>query len=363
MIQKEPKKLEVELRQALEARQSDGSLRSLKDYSQYADFSSNDYLGLARSKKSGSTGSRLISGNHSEIEDLEGELRSWIGFDAALVFNSGYVANLGLFQTVPKKQDVVLYDEYIHASIRDGLRLGVCKSYGFRHNDLTHLRERLNKFSGQRVFVVVESVYSMDGDSPDFIDLIQLKEEFGFYLIVDEAHSIGVVGEKGAGIVNQLGIQDHVFAQVVTFGKGVGLHGAAILGSRLLKDYLVNFCRSFIYTTGIARSSSIEILDNIREIKGNELRVRQSQFLKSIFISELKEEYDLIYGPYGNVVSVVVSGVIKVKELESRMLQNGIFAKAILKPTVPEGQERLRICFHEFNTEEEVRKLITVIKG
>lgn len=158
------------------------------------------------------------------------------------------------FSSVPQKGDVILFDEYAHASIRDGLRMSLARSFKFRHNDLGHLRELLVKFQHfDTIYVVTESVFSMDGDSPDVQELLKIVREFQALLVVDEAHAIGVCGKDYKGLFQEE--SGAVFARIVTFGKAMGCHGAAILGSKILKDYLVNFARSFIYTTAMSPHS------------------------------------------------------------------------------------------------------------
>lgn len=198
----------------------------------------------------------------------------------------------------------------------------------------------------------------MDGDSPDLEKLVELCEKTNANLIVDEAHAIGVVGEKGEGLVAHLGLQDKVFAVVVTFGKALGCHGAAVLSSKTVKDYLVNFCRQFIYTTALSEHS-IEIISNQYQSLSNGLVDNDNASnLKKYFIAEMTGSFHVIYGEYGNIVSVVVPGNDQVKHVASSLEEKGFFVKPILSPTVPKGQERLRICFHRFNTQEEVKQLI-----
>lgn len=353
------------LQDKLNKRIEEGLYRELKDYSEFCDFSSNDYLGFSRDQNklthSGSTGSRLISGNSEDIERLESEIANFHQAESGLIFNSGYVANLGLFSTIPNRGDTVLYDELIHASIRDGIRLSNADSFSFKHNDVEHLEGKLSKFKGN-VFVVVESVYSMDGDSPDLLKVSEVCRNFGANLIVDEAHAVGVVGEKGDGLVAKLHLQREVFATVVTFGKALGSHGAIILGSEVLRNYLINYCRPFIYTT----APSPETIFTIRKQydKLTKLYATNSDEhnlvleLKNFFVSEVGTSRELIMGDNGCVVSVIIPGIENVKKVSKNLISNGLHVKSILSPTVPKGTERLRICFHSFNSVEEVKKLI-----
>ena len=260
-----PKRLQDKLKD----RETNGSLRILSLLKGKVDFCSNDYLGFARSPQlnqevyqylkennitgNGASGSRLLSGNTELCEDVENFLSEYYFADAALLFNSGYDANLGFFSSLPQKGDLILYDEYIHASIRDGIQLSFAKSLKFQHNNLGDLEQKLKRANqiigeqeGRSIYVVTESVFSMDGDTPDLKGITRICEANGVYLIVDEAHAVGLYGERGAGLVVQEGLQDVVFARIITFGKAYGAHGAAIMGSRTLIHYLVNFARSFI---------------------------------------------------------------------------------------------------------------------
>ncbi|MEM7186769.1 MAG: aminotransferase class I/II-fold pyridoxal phosphate-dependent enzyme [Bacteroidota bacterium] len=272
-----PPKLQDKLKQ----RELSNSLRTLSGTSDLIDFSSNDYLGFSRSSdineralailnnegnlKNGATGSRLLTGNHELYTRAEQRIAHFHSSDTALIFNSGYDANLGLLGSIGLRGDVLLYDELCHASIRDGLQLGKANSYKFKHNDLNDLRavtaRVLNdqKNDGQ-VYVVTESVFSMDGDSPNLNELCQWCEEKEYRLIVDEAHAVGVAGPKGAGLMDTWGLTDKVFARIVTFGKALGVHGAAVLCGHELREFLINFARSFIYTTGLPPHSVAAVI-------------------------------------------------------------------------------------------------------
>ena len=266
---KTPKKIQAKLKGRLQ----NNSLRELPISSDRIDFSSNDYLGFATSEsifnkthqllldrniqQNGATGSRLLSGNHELYREVEAQLCKFHNSEAALLFNSGYDANIGFFSTVPQRGDVILYDEFIHASIRDGIGMGHAKSYKFKHNNLTDLQERIQKVKQvnktyQEIYVVTESVFSMDGDSPDLKALVALCKKEEVYLVIDEAHALGVFGQNGQGLLHELNLENEVFARTYTFGKALGCHGAVVVGSETLKKYLVNFSRSLIYTTGLS---------------------------------------------------------------------------------------------------------------
>lgn len=344
----------------LQDRIEKGSERSLLSFDEsFIDFWSNDYLGLGKtsnsiSLKSGS-GSRLISGNSKIIEFVEEFLAQHFESESALIFNSGYDANLGFFSSVPQKGDTILYDELIHASVRDGIRLSFANAYSFKHNSLEDLKKKLEKADGT-IFVAIESIYSMDGDLAPLKEINDLCEQFGALLIVDEAHAGGVFGSEGKGLCNEVGIEP--FARLFTFGKGFGAHGAAILSNEEIKRFLINFSRSFIYTTALPEAFYQHIQSQVEAAKNNDLRIELQKniaFFRSKF-SDLKRD---LHSP---IQVIEVLDLEKCKELAKTIQENGFAVKAILPPTVPEGGQRLRICIHQFNSESEIQKLIELLK-
>ena len=234
----------------LTSRKNNNTLRTLTTSHKGIDFSSNDYLGFSRHKTitkavesalkktvfvNGSTGSRLLSGNHAIHIEVENELATFFNTPAALLFNSGYDANLGLLSCVPQRGDIILYDELCHASIRDGIQLSNATSYSFKHNTLSDLEKkyRNTKKASATTYIVVESIYSMDGDCAPLKDLSEFCTQHACYLIVDEAHATGVFGIQGKGRVDELCLEDFIFARVVTFEKALGCHGAVTKKSKV----------------------------------------------------------------------------------------------------------------------------------
>ena len=365
----------------LDQRKEADALRALPMPDSLVDFSSNDYLGFAKSahifdaahehllktgnKINGVTGSRLISGNHLLYQETENYIAQFHQSEAALIFNSGYDANVGLFSSVPQKGDTILYDEYIHASIRDGIRLSTASAYKYRHNDAADLEKLLKKaaIAQGEVYVVTESVFSMDGDSPSLESIISLCENYGARLVVDEAHALGVFGSKGEGLVQAEGLQDKVFARVVTFGKGLGCHGAAVLGSKELREYLVNFARSFIYTTGLPPHSLATILSAYKQLEISEKERHSLNGNIEFFKSEAVRLGLEFIESDSAIQCIIVSGNQKVKYCALQLQQNGFNVKPILSPTVPLGQERLRFCLHSYNTENEIAKILELLKS
>ncbi len=348
--------------------------RSLKTNYPSIDFSSNDYLGfstqgylhqevqlLEPSLKMGSTGSRLISGNSVLFNEIEKEIAQFHHAESALIYNSGYDANLGLLSSVPQKGDLILSDELIHASLIDGIRLSFATHYKFKHNDVTSLKELItrHKDAFNEIYVVVESVYSMDGDSAPLIELAAFCNQYNLHLIVDEAHAIGVFGEQGKGLCQELNMQDGCFARIYTYGKAMGCHGAAIVGSEELKKYLINFSRSFIYTTAMPEHSLLSIKAAYQLLnKTTEIEKLRSNI--SYFNTKANSSSNFIKSESAMHCKLVV-GNKQVQEAEEKLNQLDVFAKSIKSPTVKEGQERLRICLHSFNSKEEIDLLLSVI--
>jgi len=311
---------------------------------------------------SGSTGSRLLSGNYPLIEETENLIAHFHHANAALVFNSGYDANVGLLASVPQKEDVIIYDKLSHASIRDGIRLSFATSFSFLHNDLDDLEKKLTAAtqSGSNIFVVTESVFSMDGDMAPLIEISELCEKYNAALIVDEAHATGVIGARGEGLVQQLELQNNCFARVYTFGKACGCHGAAVLGSKKLKDYLINFARTFVYSTSLPPSAvaAINAAYTIFPTLNDE-RIHLNHLIEIFRSKALRYQVLKSDTP---IQVVIIPGNNEVKKAADILQENSLDARAILYPTVPKGQERLRIVFHSFNTKDEVKKLVELLQ-
>jgi 8-amino-7-oxononanoate synthase len=383
------KRFPKSLSHKIELRIQSNSLRKLPLPNNLIDFSSNDYLGFSKNKaifekthqylletnclQNGATGSRLLSGNHTIYTDAENYISKFHQTESALIFNSGYDANVGFFSSVPQKGDLILYDELCHASIRDGIQLSNAKSYKFKHNDFEDLERLIQRCQTEQactersrsveIYIVTESVFSMDGDCPNMEELVSVLEKYGCYLVVDEAHALGVFGSTGKGLIQMLDLQNQVFARIMTFGKGLGCHGAAIVGSQELKSYLVNFARSFIYTTGLSPHSVATILiayqaletekKTIENLRENIVHFNQEKNilgLKPMFVRSKSA-----------IQSAIIPGNQNVKSIASQLQIKGFDVKAILSPTVPEGQERLRFCIHSFNSKEEISEVLGLL--
>ena len=371
-------KLEAKLKE----RELAGNLRTLTQSEGLIDFFSNDYLGLAKRKAlfeaaekelkqhflttnlNGSTGSRLLSGNSNYVIELENYLAVFFKAEKALIFNSGYNANVSILSSIPQKDDTILYDELIHASLKEGARLSFAKRFSFKHNDLADLEKKIRKASGE-VYIVVESVYSMDGDFCPLEQLVELVERYKAHLILDEAHSTGLWGKQGNGLACDKGLEDKIFSRIYTFGKAMGIHGACIAGSQVLINYLINFARPFIYTTSLPPHS-------LASIKAAFELVKESYTLRATIFNKIaffREELTKQLGDAGNLIEssspiqvIKVQGNSKAKAVAEKLNACGFDVRAILSPTVKEGEERLRLCLHIYNEDEQLVTLAKALK-
>jgi len=362
------------LKRKLQERQQAGNYRELKPENSRVDFCSNDYLGFARSlvlKQSiaqevnnhplslnGAAGSRLLSGNIQYAEDLEDQIAAYHQSEAGLLFNSGYDANLGLLSSLAQRGDTLILDELVHASIIDGARLSYANRYSFRHNDLESLEAKLKLAKGN-CYVVIESVYSMDGDTAPLLEIFNLTEKYNAALIVDEAHAVGLYSK---GLVCELGLQQRIFARVITFGKALGSHGAIVLGSSNLRNYLINFSRSFIYTTAAsfhqlaAIKMAYQLLGNSNEAIIN-LKRNIRLFKQKV---NAGETYTLLNSD-SSIQCIVLKSNETAREAARQLQTNNLDVRPILSPTVAQGTERIRICLHSFNTENELTLLAATL--
>lgn len=374
--------LPEKLRKKLEKRKSENNFRQLTvPGGKTVDFYSNDYLGFSASKNlrkekdsilkkysavnSGSNGARLLSGNSRLIMDAEKMIAKFHHAEAGLIFNSGYDANVGLLSAVPLRGDLVLYDELCHASIIDGMRMSFADNYKFRHNDVVHLERLLERHSAasfspgdgekRHIYVVTESVFSMDGDHAPLKELVSICRKYHAHLIVDEAHATGVFGRHGRGMCSELKIEKEVFARVYTFGKALGVHGAAVVGSRPLIDYLVNFSRSFIFTTALPPAGIAAIMAAHVELQKSNNSQRLRENIK--YFNKLSEDTSNKIRSHSAIQSFIIPGNENATKAAAALRKKGYEVRAIKSPTVKEGTERLRVCLHAFNTKTQLEGL------
>ncbi|KAJ9460622.1 8-amino-7-oxononanoate synthase [Diplonema papillatum] len=381
---------------ALERRSRKGLTRALTRTAKgMVDFSSNDYLGLARSAAleeeiekeaehakqagrregvplAGSSGSRLLSGNSAYAEQIEEEIAREHGAGTSLLFNSGYTANLAVASCIPQAHDLVLFDEHSHNSIREGLKLtrASVKKQAFRHNDVSHLDALLSAHLSSKpvvaepaAYIFVETVYSMEGDVAPLADIcrIALKYYPAACVVVDEAHGCGVMGKRGRGVVDMLGLAGHpsILCSVHTFGKAFGVHGAAVVGAGVLKQFLLNYARPLIYTTSLPVHSLASIRAAYRVIAAADAERAHVGRLISAFTS-LAPKSRLL--PSVTPIQAVLFPSSRLVLDAARVLRkHGFDVLPIRPPTVPEGKERLRIVIHAHNTEDEIRRLVSLI--
>ncbi|KAI1124052.1 PLP-dependent transferase [Nemania abortiva] len=413
--------LEATLQGRLAQRESEGRLRHLDiPELDLVDFSSNDYLSLSQDlvvrdaliahlkgpdrklsissneRMIGSGGSRLLDGNSAFVERLERKISNFHDSQAALLFNSAYDANVGLVSCVPGAKDVILYDDLIHASIHDGMRLSrASKRIPFTHSSIIRhtrglsaglgkpgvneprgleqtLKQLINgdprvKSGESNVFICVEALYSMDGDMADLeyvssVVKASLSKGNG-YIIVDEAHSVGILGD-GRGLVYQLGLQDQIWARVVGFGKAMGCAGGAVLCSSLARHYLINYARTFIYTTAMSFPSVASIdaaYDHMTSGKAKDRRDKLKMIIQYCHVKlkslddRLKPTTSVLCIPKDPSNSPIIPLFTRYpKDLAKHCQTYGFMIRPIVAPTVPHGQERIRICLHAANTTEQI---------
>lgn len=359
------------LQENLDKRKETGTIRTLKPKRPGIDFYSNDYLGLAGNRElqnlllkqviekpellSGSTGSRLISGNSCTASETEAYIAEEHKFSAALLFPSGYNANLALFSALPDRHDTIIVDEQIHRSVHDACRMSHARKLKFKHNDLNDLEYLLKRQNGH-CFIAVESLYSMEGDFAPLKEMTDLAERYNASLIVDEAHAFGVFGY---GLIQQYQLQEKVCAAVITYGKALGAHGAAILCNDLIKPYLINFASPFIYSTAAQDFQWASIKTGYEFLKQHpELSEKLQQNIQ-VFRKQAIQTPSSEKSP---VQAVLIPDNNRLKMMQSTLSESGFLTYAVYSPTVKEGTERLRICLHSFNTEEEIVTLSEIIK-
>jgi 8-amino-7-oxononanoate synthase len=411
--------LQSKLRELLDRRRTNSTLRSLTlPVLHQTDFSSNDFLSLSTSPKLksayleelertnlplGSGGSRLLDGNSIYAEQLEQEIACFHGAETGLLFNSGFDANAGFFASVPQRGDVVVYDELVHASVHDGMRLSRAdKTIAFEHNSVSALKQTLLQLlddeDGGRegkcnVFVALESIYSMDGDVCPLEEMVKVVEEvLGHergYIVMDEAHSTGVLGPEGRGLVCELGLEKRVFARLHTFGKALAANGgkclllfpsialilsshiAIILGSDTLRHYLINYARPLIYTTFLSYPSLALIRSSYRLLQSGQsvqLQAHLQHLTQHLYncLGRLQKHSDMAHRvltspsacPRSPIFAVQLA---KPKVLASFLQGHGMMVRAVVPPTVPVGTARVRICLHAGNTSADVERLVGLL--
>ncbi|MCL3778903.1 8-amino-7-oxononanoate synthase [Prolixibacteraceae bacterium JC049] len=364
--------------------ESQGNLRSIKEgiksdkWISFEDkrmlnLSSNDYLGLtsnhelqvtfseqALNPKLGWTAasSRLLTGNHPIYTELENQIASDYQKEEALLFNSGYHANTGILPAITSKNDVILADKLVHASIIDGMRLSDAQTIRFRHNDMQHLQQLLAKYNNHsgNIIVVTESIFSMDGDCAPLQELVALKKQFNFLLYLDEAHAVGAVGEKGLGLAEELQVIDQVDFLVGTFGKALASVGAYLVCSSLVKKWLINTMRTLIFTTALPAVNvawTLHVWRYMLQAKKERTHLKE---ISSLIHSSLNTEEQKCISQ-SHIIPFMVNDAEKSILLAQKFQENGFYVLPIRKPTVPEGTERLRFSLRADISLQEINEL------
>lgn len=335
-------------------------------------FSSNNYLGLANHpalKKAakeaidrygvGAVASRLISGNMTLHEELEEKIARLKGTEAALVFNSGFQANVGILPALAGEGDVVFSDALNHASLIDGCRLSRAKTVVYPHCDLARLEDELKRApAAGRKLIVTETLFSMDGDEAPLAEIVELAERHGALIMVDEAHATGVMGPNGAGVVAKLGLGDRILVQMGTLGKALGGFGAYVAGSGALRELLINRCRSFIFTTSLpppVLAAAIAAVDLLYQEPQRRLALWHN--IRALR-DGLKRLGFCLGQSESQILPLVIGDSHKCMTFSERLLEKGVFAQGIRPPTVPEGTSRLRITLMATHTHEHLDRAL-----
>ena len=335
---------------------------------EWKDFTSNDYLGLARSeelrnaihqflshapgKRNGSGGSRLLSGNSLLAEEVERFVATISAAESGLLFSSGYMANLGVLSCLPQRGDTVLYDEHAHASLKDGIRLSLADRYSFHHNDMDDLERKLTRSKGM-AFIVAESVYSMDGDLCPLADLVAVAQRHRAVVILDEAHATGIFGENGGGLAPALGLEEEIPVRILTFGKAMGIHGACVCCPEPVRNFLVNFSRPFIYTTALPDHSLAAIRCSFQYV--TEHRELREKLQRKIDL--FRQHCSVDTSSATPIQPVIIGGNENTRAAANVLQSRGYDVRPVLSPTVKPGTERLRICLHVYNSDEDIVEL------
>jgi glycine C-acetyltransferase/8-amino-7-oxononanoate synthase len=348
-----------------------GWIRLLDSEDKLLDFSSNDYLALSEHPEvisasakylemfgAGAGGARLMSGDLEINHLLEQKIAKLKSKEAALIFGSGYLANIGIIPALVGRGDLIITDRLSHASIYDGCLLSGARTIRFRHNDLEHLEQILQKNRSQynNCLLVVESIYSMDGDRCPLVELTLLKKHFDFFLMVDEAHATGLYGENGAGIIEEDNVSQKVDIAMGTFGKALGSYGAYAAASQELVDFLVNKARTFIYSTALppavvgATLASLYLVESEPQLR-IELHAKVAFFKKQLRKKGFKNDP----GP-SQIVPVMVGDSTKAIAIAEELRENHIYVKAVRPPTVPEGSARLRFSITRYHQENDLKR-------
>lgn len=337
-------------------------------------FASNDYLGLLNNETvinsgiqaaqqwgAGSGASRLITGTSAYAHNIEQDFAAWIGKESALLYNSGYHANIGVLSALAGRDTIIYTDKLNHASIYDGIQLSRARMIRYNHNDMAHLAQLLKKHrDAPSKIIVADSVFSMEGDKADIKTIADLARTYGALTVIDEAHSFGIYGKNGAGLVAECDMMDHIDIVIGTFGKGFGSFGAIVLTSNLIREYLINNSRSFIFTTAlppfvlgaIAGAKSIII----KEQRGKTLYNRATKIINALSQAGIN-----VHTADSQIIPVITGNNGDALSLMEYLKKEGYFSPAIRPPAVPADTARIRLSLSYAHTEEDINGLIHLL--
>jgi 8-amino-7-oxononanoate synthase len=393
-------KFDHELTQRLDGIRQQGLLRELRrvDSPQsprieignrtLLNFSSNDYLGLANEPAlkeaairaverygAGAGGSRLICGSLAPHQELDETLAAFKGTEAAISFSTGYAAAMGAIGALLGKDDFLILDKLVHACIVDAARLCGAKLRVFGHNDLNDLEAKLKWASQQvqspnskiqsrdgRTLVVTESVFSMDGDHAPLREMVGLKEKYGAWLMVDEAHATGLYGAHRRGLAEELGVSHRIEVQMGTLGKALGASGGYICGSRALINYLINRARTFIFSTAPVPAAAAAATAGVRFVESSAGEERRNKLWRNV--SALPSTISAqLSTSRSAIIPILIGEEDKAVEAATTLREQGIFIPAIRYPTVARGQARLRLTLSATHTDADLAQLLTALKA
>lgn len=335
----------------------DGQLR------EFLNFSSNDYLALSQEKCvldiMSQPSSRLAGGNLEEHLNLEERLSDWQEKESGLIYPTGYMANMGAISALMTTNDILFVDELCHASLWDGILLSKAKFVRYRHLDLEHLNSLLKQYSDRKnKWVISESLFSMDGDLPNFQEMVRLKSEHGFYLWVDEAHGIGIYDHGGRGFAHEQGCSEIIDVLTFNFSKAFALQGGIVMGIKSLKNFLINRSRAQIYTTATPIYQLKPVEKRLDKIKNAELERNKLKSL-SLHLEKSLGQKRTFWSP---IIPILIGDEEQAKDIAQRLLKEGIYCPAILHPTVPKGQARLRVSLNAAHEREDIERLLQILK-
>jgi len=337
-------------------------------------FCSNDYLGISRSERfkqvvlellerwgAGAPSSRSIAGSFLIHKELEEELSEFKGTERALLFSTGYMANLGILTTLVGEGDLILSDQFNHASIIDGARLSRAEIWVYRHRDMNHLEELLKRSGHRRRLIVSDGVFSMEGDIAPLKDLKELSDRYGAILVIDDAHGTGVLGKEGRGIAEHFGLLGQIDIQMGTLGKALGIMGAFVAGEAVLVEYLLNRARTFMYTTSLPPLIVGMVKEALRIMKEEPWR-REKLWENTRLFREGAERLGFKVLGETPIVPIVIGDDHLTMRLSAALFELGIYVQGIRPPTVPPGTSRLRFSISALHTKEHIEKALFALE-